>query len=67
MAFVKPAYPKGRVNRAGTAIRDGNPSASDMEVLDNWRASHKYILNTFQATLRNRSRGTGIVVAQRLK
>ena len=67
MAFVKPAHPKGRVNHAGAAVRNGNPSASDMEVLDNWRASHKYILNTFQSTLRNRSRGTGTVVAQRLK
>lgn len=67
MAFVKPAYPKGRVNRAGIEVRNKNPSAADMEVLDNWRASHKYILNTFQATLRNRSRGTGVVVAQRLK
>lgn len=67
MAFVKPAHPKGRVNRAGIAVRNDAASAEDMEVLDNWRAAHKYILNTFQATLRNRSRGKGVVVAQRLK
>ncbi|MGY4500891.1 putative GTP pyrophosphokinase [Bradyrhizobium sp. GM24.11] len=67
MAFVKPAHPKGRVNRAGTAVRNGDQSTADREVLDNWRASHKYILNTFQATLRTRSRGKGVVVAQRLK
>lgn len=67
MAFVKPVHSKGRVNRAGIAIREGRPTDNDMAVLDNWRAAHKYILNTFQATLRTRGRGTGIVVAQRLK
>jgi putative GTP pyrophosphokinase len=63
MAFVKPAHSKGRVNRAGIAVRNGNASDDDMDVLNNWRAAHKYILNTFQATLRHRSRGTVFGVA----
>lgn len=67
MAFVKVAHPKGRINRAGEAIRAGSSTDDDLAVVDNWRAAHKYILNTFQASLRKRSRGTGIVVAQRLK
>ncbi|MBN8934990.1 MAG: RelA/SpoT domain-containing protein [Rhizobiales bacterium] len=68
MAFANPtAYSKGRINRAGEAARQGNASGQDMEVINNWRASHAYILNTFQATLRNRTRGTDIAVAQRLK
>lgn len=38
-----------------------------MQVLENWRASHAYILNTFQATLRNRTRNSTAVVGTRLK
>lgn len=36
-------------------------------MLDNWRASHAYIINTFQANLRRRARGKDVVVGQRLK
>ena len=52
---------------AGKRFRDGNASPEDSIVLDNWRAAHSYVLNTFQATLRNRARGTNVTVAQRLK
>jgi putative GTP pyrophosphokinase len=59
---------KGRVNRAGEALRgDGPISDAHEDTLENWRASHNKVLNTFQAILRNRSKGKGIVVAQRLK
>jgi len=59
---------KGRVNRAGEALRKQGPFASDDALtLENWRASHNRVLNTFQAILRNRTKGKGIVVAQRLK
>jgi ppGpp synthetase/RelA/SpoT-type nucleotidyltranferase len=66
----QPAFPggsKSRVNRAGTRIRNGEASDSDLEVLAEWRAGHRAVLNTFQAILRNRTRGTDIVVAQRHK
>jgi len=68
MAFADPtAYSKGQINRAGKAVRAGNPDNESLSIIDNWRASHAYILNTFQATLRNRTRRTDVAVAQRLK
>jgi putative GTP pyrophosphokinase len=36
-------------------------------VIDEWRAAHRAVLNTFQAILRTRTRGTKITVAQRHK
>lgn len=36
-------------------------------VIDEWRAAHRKVLNTFQASLRNRTRNTKIIVAQRHK
>lgn len=56
-----------RVNRAGKAIGEGKATQEDIVVMENWRASHAYVLNTFQATLRNRSRDTAAVVGTRLK
>lgn len=68
MPFADPtAYSKGQINRAGNDVRGGSPSQESLDTINNWRASHAYILNTFQATLRNRTRGTRITVAQRLK
>jgi ppGpp synthetase/RelA/SpoT-type nucleotidyltranferase len=58
---------KERINRAGDAIRKGSLSIEEARYVDVWRASHRYVLHTFQAILRNRTRGKGIVVAQRLK
>jgi putative GTP pyrophosphokinase len=71
-ATEKPAWvSKGRVNRAGDRLRDtedfGWVSDEDAAVMDAWRAAHRYIINTFQAILRRRTRGHGILVAQRLK
>lgn len=67
VSWVSPQFSKSRVNRAGKAIGEGNASAEDIEVMENWRASHAYVLNTFQATLRNRSRDTSAIVGTRLK
>lgn len=66
----KPTYPGGsreRVNRAGNNVREGKPTEADLAVIDLWRAAHRPVLNTFQAILRTRTRGTDIVVAQRHK
>ena len=41
--------------------------SEDAEVIEAWRAAHRGVLNTFQAVLRNRTRGTDITVAQRHK
>jgi putative GTP pyrophosphokinase len=68
MAFADPtAYSKTQINRAGDEIRGNAPSDTSLNIVNNWRASHAYILNTFQAMLRNRTRGTKIAVAQRHK
>jgi putative GTP pyrophosphokinase len=65
--WVSPQYSKSRVNRAGKAIGAGTATPEDIQVMENWRASHAYVLNTFQATLRNRTRNSSSVVGTRLK
>lgn len=70
MKQPQPTFPggsKGRVNRAGAAVRDDTASEDDLAVIDEWRAAHRGVLNTFQAILRNRTRDTNITVAQRHK
>lgn len=55
-----PGGSKSRVNRAGANIRKRCATRGDFEIIDEWRAAHR-------AILRNRTRGTSIVVAQRHK
>lgn len=65
-----PSFPggsKSRVTRAGDNVRNGTATVEDFHVIDEWRAAHRNVLNTFQAILRQRTRGTGITVAQRHK
>lgn len=62
-----PENSKGRVNRAGRAVRKGIARTDDHAVIENFRASHAHVLNAFQASLRNRAKNTEITVAQRLK
>jgi putative GTP pyrophosphokinase len=62
-----PGGSKSRVNRAGNNVREGQPTTEDLHVIEQWRAAHRGVLNTFQAILRTRTRGTGISVAQRHK
>lgn len=67
---IEPGFPggsKSRVNRAGEAIRAGIASAEDLHVIDEWRAAHRAVLNTFNSMLRHRTRGKRIAVAQRHK
>lgn len=67
---VERRYPGGskkRVSRAGEAIRFGAASPEDIAVIEEWRAAHRSVLNTFQAILRFRTRGRKITVAQRHK
>jgi putative GTP pyrophosphokinase len=70
MAQTESNYPGGskkRVTRAGAAVRDGVATDEDLGVIDEWRAAHRGVLNTFQAILRNRTKDTSIAVAQRHK
>lgn len=67
---LKKKYPggsKSRVNRAGENIRKGTQTHSDLKVIEEWRGSHRAVLNTFQAILRMRTRNQQITVAQRHK
>ncbi|MDG1580542.1 RelA/SpoT domain-containing protein [Pseudomonas sp. GOM6] len=66
----KPTYPggsKSRVNKAGARVRSTEANNEDLLTIETWRAAHRPVLNTFQAILRNRTRGTKIAVAQRHK
>jgi putative GTP pyrophosphokinase len=62
-----PGGSKSKVNRAGNNVRDGHRTLEDLKIIDEWRAAHRAVLNTFQAILRTRTRGTSVVVAQRHK
>ena len=67
MAYASPKYSRGRVDRAGRAIATQHFIQDDVDVLENWRASHAHILNTFKQLLYNRASRYDVIVAQRLK
>jgi putative GTP pyrophosphokinase len=72
LAFVEPGkYSRGELDRAGERIRAGAATQTDLIMLDNWRAAHLYVINTFQSSLRSRrsrfAHGAGVTIAQRLK
>jgi putative GTP pyrophosphokinase len=48
-------------------VRNLNHNNDDILIIETWRASHAYILNTFQSLLRGKTRFKEVVVAQRLK
>jgi len=62
-----PGGSKSRVSRAGDAVRSNTATPDDLAVIEEWRAAHRAVLNTFQAVLRGRTRGKNVVVAQRHK
>jgi hypothetical protein len=73
MEWTEPRFERREVDAAGQILRSSDAPARDVshafEVLDNWRASHAFPLNTFQVVLRKRARefDPGVLVAQRLK
>jgi len=67
MGWIAPSDSKKAVKKAGERIRHGEDADGDLNILNRWRAAHGYIINTFQANLRQRTRGTNIQVGQRLK
>ncbi|WP_186250822.1 RelA/SpoT domain-containing protein [Burkholderia gladioli] len=73
MAWATLQHSRGAVDRAGRVLAGqeiGNESeTAALYVLDNWRTSHNFPLNTFQVGLRSRARkiDTNALVAQRLK
>lgn len=62
-----PGGSKSRVNKAGENVRNGVATNEDLIVIDEWRAAHRKVLNTFQAILRVRAKGKGVTFAQRHK
>lgn len=74
MNFSEPEFSRKAVTSAGSVlINSASYSATDRAkawtVLGNWRASHVYPMNTFNATLRQKIRtiDADAIVAQRLK
>lgn len=62
-----PGGSKKKVNVAGERVRKNSATARDFDIIEEWRAAHRAVLNTFQATLRGRTRNKTITVAQRHK
>lgn len=52
MVFPVPPISKSAVKRAGKSISEGTATDEDFELVDRWRASHGYVINTFQAWLK---------------
>lgn len=75
MAWATPNYPPEEVNAAAKKLAKLEfpvvdfAGLSALAVLNNWRSSHAYPLNTFQITLRNKARKIErtVIVAQRSK
>lgn len=67
MAWPAPTDTKSAIKKAGDRIRKNEETAADIDILNRWRAAHGYIINTFQANLRTRTRNDHVPVAQRLK
>lgn len=73
MAWAEPAYSRGRVNDAGATYVDPkappDTRAIALAVINNWRSSHSFPLNTLQVSLRRvaADRDDDPTVAQRIK
>lgn len=75
MAWAVPEYEPQEVNAAGKALGsmafpvETEEGFAALSVINNWRSSHAYPLNTFQITLRNRARRIerNVIIAQREK
>ena len=73
MSYTRPEYSRSKVNQAGDILISNKATLAQLEeartVLNNWRASHAYPLNTFNSTLRDRLKSSRMkaIVAQRLK
>ena len=77
--WATPLYTRAQVNDAGRTLVDESSPFMDqkrfyayehaLRVINNWRASHQYPLNTFQVTLRRKARSISpnALVSQRIK
>lgn len=69
MAYPIPPQSKGVVRRAGKSYQQNTHVTGDIEVIDRWRASHGYVINTFQIWLKRKiqKKNYSVEFAQRLK
>lgn len=74
MAWTTPQFTKRQVDFAGARLAEGplmdpNGYNQALEIINNWRSSHSFPLNTFQTTLRRKGRKIDpeCLVAQRIK
>ncbi|GAB5474063.1 MAG: RelA/SpoT domain-containing protein [Maribacter sp.] len=73
MAWSKPEYSKRAVNRAGEALVRNECSDEELNhallVINNWRTSHQFPLNTFQIRLRREAKkiDENCLIGQRIK
>lgn len=65
--WFPPKVTKSQITKAGTRIATGVETLADVVALEQWRASHAYVINTFQANLRRRTRASEAIVGTRLK
>src|SRR5262245_58898922 len=76
MGWVTPHYSRTQVDAAGRIYLNGlghevslDLLTHSLDVVNNWRSSHSFPLNTFQTTLRKKGRRVDpdCLVAQRIK
>jgi len=76
MAWASPQFSRARVDAAGRGLitpltypPEWDRWLEDLEVINNWRSSHSFPLNTFQVRLRKKGReiDPDCLVAQRIK
>ena len=74
MQWTRPQYSKEEVNAAGQALVNGRaytalPIEDPLTIVNNWRSSHAFPLNTMQMNLREKSKqiDSRSMVAQRIK
>lgn len=73
MTWASPQHDRKTVNKAGRILllAVGNPDAyfESLVVINNWRASHAFPLNTFQMNLRRKGKALDeeCLIAQRIK
>jgi len=72
MEWAKPQYSKSKVSAAGAALITPfttMPYGTALAIINNWRSSHSFPLNTFQNGLRRRGKEiySSCLVAQRIK
>jgi putative GTP pyrophosphokinase len=69
VAYPEPPLSKSAVKRAGRAVSSNCADQEDLALIDQWRAAHGYVINTFQAWLKGHisKKQYYIEFAQRLK